>query len=112
MLSKQWVGCVVNGLNYECASEVDNASCAVVNRISLMELNELVIQQRNHDFPENQYDEREEIGGHYQFELSFKQSDPEIPNNCQLEEQIAKFLKRNFKSNKCFVKNTVHSWKM
>lgn len=98
MLSKQRVGCVVNGLNYECASEVENG-----NRISVMELNDLMIQQCNRDFPENQYDEREEIDGPYQIELSFQQSDLEKPSNCQLAEQSAKILEKELQE---------HSWKM
>lgn len=61
--AKTLLGWVVNGLNYEVTSEVQTASCAIVNPISVMELNELMVQPYNHDFPEKQCDEGNEMSG-------------------------------------------------
>lgn len=42
---------------------MQTASCAIVNPISVMELNELMVQPYNHDFPEKQCDEGNEMSG-------------------------------------------------
>jgi len=73
---------------------------AAVNRMSVVNLEELLVKQCNHDFNEVTSKETEEmsreeiqfldivnhstkiIDGHYCLDLPFKQENPSMPNNC------------------------------
>lgn len=74
------------------------------NRISVVNLNDLLIQKHNHDFREKSSNEKVEMSedkrfidvvsssakikdGHYEIKLPFKCSNPLMPNNHHLAEQ-------------------------
>lgn len=90
------------------------------NQISVTTLNDLLIRQYNHDFPEKKYNDKEEQSvndkqfldimesevkfrdGHYYLHLPFKEAQCEMPNNRHLAEQRAMSLKRKFLRNQHF----------
>ncbi len=91
------------------------------HRISVENLNDLLIQQYNHDFPEKHAEEKEMsledcrfmqvmdssaemVDGHYQLPLPFKRDNPMMPNNRHLAEQRILSLKRKFQKNSDFHK--------
>ncbi|KAK0140849.1 hypothetical protein N1851_022153 [Merluccius polli] len=87
------------------------------NRIAVVNLDDLVRQNFNHDFPEKVYEEKAEmsiedkrfmhimstsgkkIDGHYQLKLPFKKDDLSMPNNRAVVEQRALGLKRKLRKN-------------
>lgn len=59
---KTAIGWVVNGPVRKDLSDSENEpSYFSVNRISLMEIEKLLVQQYNTDFPERKYDDKEEM---------------------------------------------------
>ncbi len=95
------------------------------HRISVENLNDLLIQQYNHDFPEKYAEERNEmsledcrfmqvmdssaeiVNGRYQLPLPFKRDNPMMPNNLHLAEQRILCLKRKFQRNSEFHKEYI-----
>ncbi len=91
-----------------------------VNRISLVNLHDLMIAQYNTEFNEKAYDEKREmsredkqfmkivdesakiVDGHYSLKLPFKNQDVSLPNNRQIAEQRLDSLKRKFKRDPVF----------
>ncbi len=88
-----------------------------VNRVSVMEIEKLLVQQYNTDFPERNYDDREEMScedkqflqsvqkttifenGHYSIGLPLRNEKLQMPNNrCVAEQRITSLL-RKFKKN-------------
>ncbi|KAI2645448.1 Gag-Pol polyprotein [Labeo rohita] len=98
------LGWVVNGLlhgEHTCLN-MQGKPYVYANRISVEDLNELLIRQFNQDFPENSYEKvemsQEDLrflqmmdtsaklkDGHYHLPLPFKR-DPDMPNNRQMAE--------------------------
>lgn len=93
---------------------------AAVNRISIVNLEELLVKQYNHDFSEGTSKETEEMSredvkfldivnrsakvtdGHYCLDLPFTQEKPSMPNNRCIAVQRIQSLKRKFAKNKKF----------
>lgn len=89
-------------------------SAAAVNRISIVNLEELLVKQYNQDFSERTSKETEELSredvkfldimnhsakmkdGHHCLDLPFKQENPNMPNNHCIAEQCIQSLKRKF----------------
>lgn len=113
------LGWVVNGLMQETTCEMQGShSCISVNRISVASLNDLLIKQYQHDFPELAAGEKSEMSvedkqfmsimesskelrnGHYYLPLPFKESDGMMPHNYQQARQRVMSLKRKFEKNK------------
>ena len=85
-------------------------SCHTVNRTSVAKLEDLIIQQYNHDFNEKLDDKEMSIedkrfikiaeqsitlkDGHYSLDLPFRKERPVMPNNYQVAEQRLIGLKR------------------
>lgn len=85
-----------------------------VNRVSMINLDELWKQQFKNDFPDTAMDEQpglsredqrflelvtastEHLGGHYQICLPFREPEVSMPNNCKVVEQRLLHLKRRF----------------
>ena len=119
---KTRLGWVVNGLLHEPTKSHKQPTHIFSNRISIINLNDLMIQQFNYDFPEKGYEEKAEMSiedkrfmqimsnsttmkdGHYQIDLPFKQNDIAMPNNRHLAEQRVMSLKRKFKKDPEFHK--------
>lgn len=112
------LGWVLNGLMQETTCEAKGIhSCAVVNRISVANLNDLLIQQYQHDFPELKAEEKTEMSiadkrfmsimesskelrnGHYYLPLPFKDNDVTMPSNYQQAQQRVLSLKRKLERN-------------
>lgn len=95
--------------NDRMTSSTDETTHYSVNRMSVMEIEQLVVQQYNTDFPEHHYDDKEEISqedeqfmlsvqkttrfvdGHYcVIVLPLRNGAVEMPNNyCVAEQQAA-----------------------
>ena len=91
-----------------------------VNRISVVDLHDLLVTQYNTDFVEKSYEEKREmsiedkqflksvedsttiVNGHYSFRLPFRSHDVSLPNNRQVAEQRLWSLKRKFLKNASF----------
>ncbi|XP_076839331.1 uncharacterized protein LOC143484479 [Brachyhypopomus gauderio] len=115
---KTAIGWVVNGPIRKDLNETENEPRPFsVNKISLMEIERLLVQQYNADFPERSYDDKKEMSqedkifmrcvektsilenGHYIIGLPFRNEKLQMPNNrCVAEQRIA-FLLRKFKRN-------------
>lgn len=112
------LGWVVNGLMQETTCQMQGShSCIVVNRISVADLNDLLIKQYHQDFPELAAEEKSEMSvedkrfmsmmesskelrnGHYYLPLPFKENDVMMPNNYQQAQQRVMSLKRKFDKN-------------
>ncbi|KAJ8349548.1 hypothetical protein SKAU_G00246780 [Synaphobranchus kaupii] len=113
---------VVNGLLHseESSFNKQEQSHVFTNRIQVVNLNDLIVQQINHDFPGNLYEEKIEVSqedkrlikimessaelkdGHYQLPLPFMEDDLKIPNNRHLAEQRISSLKK-FHRNESFL---------
>lgn len=115
------VGWVVNGPLRHGKSAVDNdCQSAAVNRISVANLERLLISHYNHDFNEKTSDERREpsiedkrfleiannsvslIDGHYTLNLPFRHDDVQLPNNRHIAMQRLQSLKRKLKRSESF----------
>lgn len=115
---KTAIGWVVNGpVRKELNDAMNKTPTFSVNRISVMEIEKLLVQQYNTDFPERNYDDREEMScedkqfmqsvqkttvfenGHYSIGLPLRNEKLQMPNNrCVAEQRIACLL-RKFKKN-------------
>lgn len=91
-----------------------------VNRISLVNIQELLVSQYNTDFSEKSYEETKEmsmedkrfmkiaedsakiVDGHYSLRLPFRRDDVSLPDNRLVAEQRLSSLKRKFKRNETF----------
>ena len=96
---KTRLGWVVNGLLNDCGDAASQLRQVHSNRIAVVNLDDLVRQNFNHDFPEKVYEEKAEMSiqdkqfmhimsasaimkdGHYQLKLPFKKDDISMPNN-------------------------------
>ena len=115
---KTLVGWVVNGPLRGSKSSIDNdCQSATVNRISIANLETLLVNQYNHDFNEKASEEKREhsiedkrfleiasksvslVDGHYTLNLPFRKDDVLIPNNRHIAMQRLQSLKRKFKRN-------------
>lgn len=94
-----------------------------VNRIAVEEVEQLLIQQYNTDFPERLYDDKDEmsqedklfmesvqkstkfIDGHYSVGLPLRDLDVKMPNNRCIAEQRAAGLKRKLMKNDSFLED-------
>ncbi|XP_057687730.1 uncharacterized protein LOC130913275 [Corythoichthys intestinalis] len=116
------VGWVLNGPlragNDRRSSHV--SSTITANRISLVHIEEMMIQQYNHDFNETTLKEQPEMSredikfmdimhsssvlkdGHYYLDLPFRNANPIMPNNRSIAEQRLMSLKRKFGKNEVF----------
>lgn len=109
------LGWVINGpLGRGCSARVEEAT-VTANRISLVDLQQLLVSQYNTDFNEKAYEERNEMSvddksflnvvnesvsirdGHYCINLPFKSDSVMMPNNRVVAEQRLLNLKRKFK---------------
>lgn len=117
---KTLLGWIINGPLHSKGTANDCASCdsVVVNRISVSNLEEMLVQQYNHDFIER--DDKAEMSvedkrfikiaeksikledGHYTLDLPFRKDDTILPNNYQVAEQRLQSLKRKFRRNEEF----------
>ena len=116
------LGWVIYGpLREDDSIQEENGCPAVtVNRISIQNLEELLVKQYNQDFSERASNETEEMSreearfldilkhsakmkdGHYCLNLPFKQDDPIMPNNRCIAEQRIQSLKRKFNKSENF----------
>ncbi|KAL3975057.1 hypothetical protein ACER0C_023683 [Sarotherodon galilaeus] len=130
---KTTIGWVVNGpIRKELNDSENKEPHFSVSRISLVEVEKLLVQQYNIDFSERNYDDKEEMSqedkqflravekttafenGHYNIGLPLKNENLQMPNNrCVAEQRIA-CLFRKFKKNpqffedyKCFMENII-----
>ena len=94
-----------------------------VNRISVLELEQLMVRQYNTDFPERRYDDKEEmsqedkqfmhsvqkttkfVDGHYCIGLPLKDEAANMPSNRCMAVQRAASLKRKLKKNDVFLED-------
>lgn len=94
--------------------------CAVVNRIAVENVEQLLIQQYNHDFPERNCDDKSEMSqedhhfmdsvsrsacfmdGHYYIDLPMKKTNVQMPNNRSSAIQRLLNLKSKLKRNPAF----------
>ena len=112
---KTLLGWVVNGPLHASTAMDKERPRALVNRISIVHLENLLKEQYAHDFPEKEYDEKREMSvddrkfaqiasssvalkdGHYHLPLPLRDRNTVMPNNYQMAEQRALYLKRKFK---------------
>ena len=96
---KTRLGWVDDGLLNDCSGTEGQLRQVHSNRIAVVNLDDLVRQNFNHDLPEKVYEEKAEmsiedkqfmhimstsakmIDGHYQLKLPFKKDDLSMPNN-------------------------------
>ncbi|KAJ8403145.1 hypothetical protein AAFF_G00360610 [Aldrovandia affinis] len=129
---KTAIGWVVNGPIRKELSEKEKPPHCSVNRITVTEIEKLLIQQYNTDFPERNYDDKEEMSqedkqfmqsvkktttfenGHYSIGLPLKNHKLSMPKNrCMAEQRLAS-LRRKFRKDpgfyedyKCFMDNVI-----
>ncbi|KAJ8353016.1 hypothetical protein AAFF_G00121970 [Aldrovandia affinis] len=129
---KTAIGWVVNGPIRKELSEKEKPPHCSVNRITVTEIEKLLVQQYNTDFPERNYDDKEEMSqedkqfmqsvkktttfenGHYSIGLPLKNHKLPMPKNrCMAEQRLAS-LRRKFRKDpgfyedyKCFMDNVV-----
>lgn len=120
---KTLVGWVVNGPLRGGKSSIScDSPSADINRISVANLEKLLISQYNHDFNEKASDEKREMSfddksflkianesislldGHYTLNLPFRKNDVIMPNNRHMAMQHLLSLKRKFKRSDLFHK--------
>ncbi|XP_059931369.1 uncharacterized protein LOC132474599 [Gadus macrocephalus] len=116
---KTLLGWVVNGpLDDSVMTDSSGHQKVTVNRTSVPKLEDLIVQQYNHDFNEKLDDKEMSIedkrfikiaeqsitlkDGHYSLDLPFRKERPVMPNNYQVAEQRLIGLKRKFKRNETF----------
>lgn len=115
---KTLLGWVVNGPLG--SDENANDTCLHVNRISITNLESLLIKQYNHDFMEQHCGEKNELSqedeqflkmvsdsaehkdGHYHLKLPFRNTSVNLPNNKQIAMQRAQHLMKRFKKDTVF----------
>ncbi|XDV45657.1 hypothetical protein PO909_013717 [Leuciscus waleckii] len=115
---KTAIGWVMNGpVRKELNDAMNKTPTFSVNRISVMEIEKLLVQQYNTDFPERNYDDREEMScedkqflqsvqgttifenRHYSIGLPLRNEKLQMPNNRCVAEQRIDSLLRKFKKN-------------
>ena len=114
------LGWVVNGPIRGLQMKSDTNESHTVNRLSVVEIEELLRQQYNADFPERDCEEKEELSqedhkfmtlvessakledGHYCISLPLKDETRKMPNNRCIAEQRAISLKRKLKRHESF----------
>lgn len=115
------VGWVLNGpLRAGNDSRSKSGNSITANRISLVQLEEMMVQQYNHDFNEKTSEEQAEMSredlkfmnimhsssvlkdGHYSLDLPFRSENSILPNNRCIAEQRLMSLKRKFGKNQVF----------
>ena len=113
---KTLLGWVVNGpLDDSVVTDSSRHQKVTVNRTSVAKLEDLIVQQYNHDFNEKLDDNKMLIEDkrfikiaeqsimlkdrHYSLDLPFRKERPVMPNNYQVAEQRLIGLKRKFKRN-------------
>ncbi|KAI2661726.1 G2 and S phase-expressed protein 1 [Labeo rohita] len=120
---KTVLGWILNGPLREPVEEsmYDNKQASVtVNRISIESVEQMLIQQYNHDFPERNCDDKAELSqedyqfldsvsnslqftdNHYYIGLPLKKAVIQMPNNRSAAMQRALNLKKKFKKNRSF----------
>ncbi|KAI2661009.1 UvrABC system protein B [Labeo rohita] len=120
---KTALGWILNGPLREPVEEsmYDNKQASVtVNRISIESVEQMLIQQYNHDFPERNCDDKAEVSqedyqfldsvsnslqftdNHYYIGLPFKKAVIQMPNNRSAAMQRALNLKKKFKKKRSF----------
>lgn len=111
-------------LGWMVCGAADNSSVHYkVNQISLTEIEQLLVQQYNTDFPEKHCDDKAEmsqedkqfmqsvqktakcVDGHYSIGLPFKQETVKMPNNRCVAEQRAASLKNKLKKKPVFLED-------
>ncbi|KAJ8413975.1 hypothetical protein AAFF_G00065730 [Aldrovandia affinis] len=128
---KTAIGWVVNGPIRKELSEKEKPPHCSVNRITVTEIEKLLVQQYNTDFPERNYDDKEEMSqedkqfmqsvktttfenGHYSIGLPLRNHKLPMPKNrCMAEQRLAS-LRRKFRKDpgfyedyKCFMDNVI-----
>ncbi len=106
-----------------CGAADNNSVHYNINHISLTEIEQLLVQQYNTDFPERHYDDKAEmsqedkqfmqsvqktakcVDGHYSIGLPFKQETVKMTNNRCVAEQRATSLKGKLKKNPAFLED-------
>lgn len=106
-----------------CGVSDDNSFHYNINRISITEIEQLLIEQYNTDFPERHYDDKTEMSqedkqfmqsvqrttkcedGHYCIGLPLRQETVKMPNNRRVAEQRAINLKSKLKKNQAFLED-------
>ena len=115
---KTAIGWVVNGpVRKELKDEESESPHLSVNRISVMEIEKLLVEQYNTDFPERKYDDKEEMSqedkqflqsvqktttfesGHYCVGLPLRNEKVKMPNNRCVAEQRITCLRRKLQKN-------------
>ena len=115
------VGWVLNGpLRGGRDSKKDGCSAVTPNRISIANIEEMLVNQYNHDFSERSSEEQAEMSrddikfmnivdssavlkdGHYTLDLPFRHENSILPNNRCVAEQRLTSLKRKFGKNEVF----------
>lgn len=115
------VGWIVNGpLRVGNSMTLSGCSAVTANRISIGHIEELLVQQYNHDFNEKSSDEQVEMSredikfmsimsssvvmkdGHYSLDLPLREEHLTLPNNRGIAEQRLLSLKRKFERNEKF----------
>lgn len=98
----------------KCCSPADHVDRVTVNRISVVNLERMLISQNSQDFNEVDLEENTEMSiefkrilkmaskallkdGHYSLKLLFRNSDVLMPNNLQVVEQRMQSLKKKMK---------------
>ena len=116
---KTLLGWVINGpLDDSVMTDSNGRQNVTVNRISVAKLEDLLVQQYNHDFNETLDDKEMSMedkrfikiaeqsitpkDGHYSIDLPFRSERPVMPNNYQVAEQRLIGLKRKLKGNEIF----------
>ena len=120
--TRTMLGWTVNGPLGGSSGEMEERDCTyvTVNRVSVVNLDDLWQQQYRNDFPENCLDEepamsREDLkfmnsvtntvkhlNGHYQISLPLRHSTICMPNNKKIVEQRLQLLKRKLKKDPAF----------
>lgn len=109
--------------NDKMISSTDETTHYSINQISVMEIEQLLVQQHNTDFPEQHYDDKEEmsqedkqfmlsvqkstrfVDGHYCVGLPLRNGAVEMPNNYCAAEQRAASLRRKLSKNEAFLED-------
>ena len=94
-----------------------------INRISVLEIEQLLVQQYNTDFPERHYDDKDEmsqedkqfmlsvqetttlVDGHYCVGLPLRDKEAKMPNSRCVAEQRAASLKNKLRKNEVFLED-------
>ncbi|KAJ8408933.1 hypothetical protein AAFF_G00247510 [Aldrovandia affinis] len=128
---KTAIGWVVNGPIRKELSEKEKPPHCSVNRITVTEIEKLLVQQYNTDFPERNYDDKEEMSqedkqfmqsvkktttfenGHYSIGLPLRNHKLPMPKNrCMAEQRLASLRAESSGRTLASMKITSASWTM